>query len=158
MSNHSSLLAMSCAREFRERDRKTSFIALGLYPDIRPFNFLFLIPYELSFIRCTLPRPGTQRHLYVPDPAQDRGAKPSDCRCVFHSPGQRTIRGIGEKNGRPKARHSHHPRVPLPAMVLPGGGKTRKIQFFDKISTCKGTHCSLLMYLCTVFQNSVTPQ
>ena len=40
----------------------------------------------------------------------------------------------------------------LPEMVLPRGSKTKKIQFFDKISTCKGTDCSLLTYLCTRFQ------
>jgi hypothetical protein len=33
-------------------------------------------------------------------------------------------------------------------MVLSRGGKTKKIRFFDKISACQGTHCSLLMYLC----------
>ena len=59
---------------------------------------------------------------------------------------------MGAKDCGQKTGNSNSSRAILLEMVLSRGGKTRKIQFFAKISTFTGTHCSLLYYLCTRFQ------
>lgn len=107
--------------------------------------------YGLSFILRTVVGTRTEWFLYVLAATQDWSAKPSLRRWLLHRSRQGRFGEGGEKDCRLKEWHSNLACEPLPLMVLSRGGQTGKIQFFDKISTGKGTHCSLLNYFCTVF-------